>query len=57
MAGCPQQSGIKDCGLFSMVTATALANSLNPNNIQFDQGKMRLHLIECFEKSHLETFP
>ena len=57
MAGCPQQSGTKDCGLFSIATATALANGLNPSSIQFDQRKMRLHLIECFEKSHLEIFP
>ena len=33
MAGCPQQSGTKDCGLFSIATATALANGLNPSSI------------------------
>ena len=57
MARYPQQSGMKDCGIFIIATATALANGLNPGNIQFDQRKMRHHLIECFEKSYLETFP
>ena len=48
---------MKDCGVFAIATATALANSLDPGNIQFEQRKMWHHMIECFEKSHLETFP
>ena len=56
MAKCPQQLGIKDCSVFTIAIATALANGLDPGNIQFDQRKMQHHLIECFEKSHLETF-
>lgn len=53
----PQQTGMKDCGVFAIVTATALVNGLNPGTIHYDQTKMRYHLTECFENSHLETFP
>ena len=57
MARCPQQTGMKDCGVFAIAIATALANGLSPNTILFDQTKMQHHLIECFKRLCLETFP
>ena len=51
------QSGQADCGLFAIAFATALLNGLHPGVYYFDQSLMRSHLLNCFERGEIETFP
>ena len=48
------QMGNSDCGLFAIVTATALAHGLDPNRLQFI---VRDHLSESLENQHITIFP
>lgn len=50
-----KQEGYKDCGLFSIAFATHLA--FGKTDFKIQQGRMRQHLIECFEKQHISVFP
>ena len=43
--GVQQQSGMLDCGLFSIAFAFEICEGRMP--IHFDQGKMRKHLHKC----------
>ena len=52
-----KQKGVKDCGLFAIAFATALAFGENPSNIKFCQESMRAHLINCLERDELIPFP
>ena len=52
-----RQEGGRDCGLFSIANVTALAFSLNPTTITFDQATMRRYLIECIKSAILHHFP
>ena len=54
---CHKQTGVNDCGLFSIAYAVALMNGIEPDGLIFDQSKMRNHLIDCFEKQELQPFP
>ena len=54
---CQKQIGHSDCGLFSIAAANAIAVGINPVRVQFQQTCMRNHLLNCFEKGHLEAFP
>ena len=51
-----KQEGGDDCGVFSIVFATALAHQQNPVHVQFDQSTMRSHLLQCFEQELLTPF-
>ena len=51
------QEGRKDCGLFAIGFAVALALGDNPETCTFDQSKMRSHLHACFEKHCISEFP
>ena len=51
------QSSSNDCGIFAIAFATALANGEHPGAYQFDQPKMRKHLIDCLEAQFTSTFP
>ena len=42
--------GSCDCGLFAIVFATALVMGHKPEDVQFNQGKMRKHLWKCLGK-------
>ena len=50
------QAGGTDCGLFSIATATELANGKDPFTITYSQELMRTHLRDCFEKTCLTPF-
>jgi len=51
----PKQDGIADCGLFAIATCVSLSScGILPK--QFDQSKMREHLVECFENLNLIPF-
>ena len=52
-----KQVGITDCALFAIAFATAKALGRDPSKEVFDQGRMRTHLIECFENKIMESFP
>ena len=52
-----KQKGGKDCGLFSIAFATAMAFGLYPSKLKFDQSMMRQHLVDCFNKERMIPFP
>ena len=53
----PKEVRVKDCGVFAIATATLLANGGNPSSVIYKQQCMREHLLNCFEGSHLVSFP
>ena len=57
MTQCRKQKGGKDCGVFAIAIATAIASGLNPSRQNFKQEAMRGHLIDCFNKEILTPFP
>ena len=52
-----QQKGTNDCGVFAIAFAYYMASGDNVEIIEFDQGKMRNHLSDCFKNSKLLPFP
>ena len=52
-----KQMGVKDCGLFSIAFATAIAFGQNPTKQMFQQQSMRAHLVNCFENKKMTPFP
>ena len=55
MMHCPKQKGVKDCGVYAIPTATALAFGLKSAVLRED--KMRSHLVDCFNRQHMSPFP
>jgi len=51
-----KQKGSKDCGLFAIAFATALAYGQNPSKLKYDQSSMRSHLVRCFHEGKLVPF-
>jgi len=51
------QAGGSDCGVFALAFATAICFGHSPGKFQFDQQRMRTHLIECLEKKQFTMFP
>ena len=51
------QKGSFSCGLYAIAFATELVYGYNPIISNFDDRKMRDHLIEYFEKRHMSHFP
>lgn len=52
-----KQSGLKDCGLFSIATTTALLFGKDMSKVTFYQSEIRKHLYACFEAKLLSPFP
>ena len=52
-----KQEGSKDCGLFSIAVATAVADGKDPSKLRFKQAEMRKHLTACFKDRELKLFP
>ena len=52
-----KQMGTKDCGLFAIAYATALAFGQNPSKLKFRQESMRSHFVACTEQDKLVPFP
>ena len=50
----PIQSGLYDCGLFTIAFATALALEEKPELFFFDHWNMRAHLRQCFEDGEMK---
>jgi len=57
MTQCRKQTGSKDCGVFTIAIATAIASGLNPTRQNFKQKAMRGHLVDCFNNEMLTPFP
>ena len=57
MSKVQKQCGGDDCGLFAIANAVQLAKKQNPTEVNFYQYVMRAHLISCFEKGKMTTFP
>ena len=57
MIQCRKQKGVKDCGIFAIAFATAIAHGLNPSRQNFNQQAMRAHLVDCFHNKLLTLFP
>lgn len=53
----PQQEGWNDCGVLAIAFAYHAAIGDSMDTLQFDQKKMREHLIQCFQQQFLEPFP
>ena len=52
-----QQKDGFDCGLFSIVFAYHAAAGDNVKRLNFDQDKMRRHLVSCLSDQKLTPFP
>ena len=57
MIQCRKQVGAKDCGVFAIAFATAIAHGLNPSRQKLNQQAMRAHLVNCFNNKFLTPFP
>jgi len=57
MIQCRKQIGAKDCGVFAIAFATAIAHRLNPSRQNFNQQAMRAHLVDSFNNKLLTPFP
>ena len=51
------QVGGRDCGLFAIANAAAVAMGVDPATIWFYQKKMRQHLEQCLQNKVLTMFP
>ena len=47
-----KQAGVRDCGLFTIANAVAIANGVSPSTIKLNQTLMRIHLTQCFKDKH-----
>ena len=57
MSEVQKQCGGDDCGLFAIVIVVQLAKKCDPAKVKYRQYQMRSHLINCFEKGKMTTFP
>lgn len=55
--GVQTQIGGADCGLFSISMAFDLCCGIDPFTQRVDQDQMRTHLLQCFEKEEITSFP
>ena len=55
--GVQQQKGMMDCGLFAITFAYHSAQGDNVSRLEFDQPRMRQHLLDCFQSEELKPFP
>ena len=63
-----KQKGYDDCGLFAIANTVqlarkfvaktiAFANRCDPGKLKYQQSVMRSHLVNCFEKTKMTSFP
>lgn len=52
-----RQKGNKDCGLFALAMATAIAFGKDPSKVTFCQESMRAHLVSCLNIQNFSLFP
>ena len=54
MIYCQKQNGCKDCGVYAIAVATALAFVSSPSALR--QDKTRPHLVNCFNRQCMSPF-
>ncbi len=52
-----KQEGSRDCGVFAIAFATAIAHRKDPSRLRFKQVEMRKHLLACFRDKKMTLFP
>ena len=52
-----RQTGVKDCGLFAIATATSSCFGECPSERRYDQSMMRGHFRQCLERGEMTPFP
>jgi len=52
-----QELGSNNCGVFAVVTATAIAFSFDPSQVKFKETEIQRHLLQCFEDGSMTPFP
>ena len=52
-----QKTGVDDCGLFAIAFAVRAARGYCVGELDFDQAKMRSHVIKCFSQKKMLPFP
>ena len=50
-----RQTGIQDCGLFTIAFMNSLAHGQNPTDVKYIH--LRIHLVKCFESKEMTPFP
>ena len=50
-----KQADAEDCGLFAIANCICLTEKKSPGN--YNQPKMRLHVVNCIENLNLTVFP
>ena len=51
------QKSTADCGLFSIATMTSLVFGEDPGSVNYDQNRLREHLVNCITVGELSFFP
>ncbi len=51
-----QQLGTSDCGLFAIANMFSMALGCNLDSIEFDQSKLREHLLHCLNNQEVNMF-
>ena len=54
---CHNAAGTKDCGVYAIAFASAIAFGKNPGMQNLKQDEMRAHLVVCFNKHSVSIFP
>ena len=54
---CHKQLGGTDCGIFAIAYAIDILLGNEPQNIRYDQNKMREHLVNCLQSGKMTAFP
>ena len=57
LSPCHKQVGTTDCGVFAIAYSIDILFGNNPSEIVYHQSKLRQHLVDCFGKGTLTTFP
>ena len=52
-----RQTGVKDCGLFSIATATSFCFGESPGERCYEQSLMRGHFRQCLARGEMTPFP
>ena len=52
-----QQSNGSDCGVYAIACAASLCNGDEPSDQCWDEKKLRLHRLQCFESMSMSVFP
>lgn len=52
-----RQTGTKDCALYAIAYLMSLAHGEEPATYTYKQEEMRDHLLACFERKEITSFP